>query len=258
MGVLTTIKSKDNDTLKLIIQLQKSSKKRVNCGLFVLEGLRLCEDALANGFIHNKVVFSESFVKKYPEKVIEFSADGDAYKVSDELFKKLSDTVNPQGILTLCKIPETFEDEINPSGKYIALENLQDPSNLGAIARTAEAFKIDGIILQDGCDPYASKSLRASMGALLRIPVYQTNDMFSLFSKHRLKSFASVVRGDSRFINEVSFDNGCVVIIGNEANGISEDTLYKSDVKINIPMTGKAESLNASIAAAIIMWEMSR
>ena len=155
-------------------------------------------------------------------------------------------------------VPKSGCFNINKSGKYIALDNLQDPSNLGAISRTAEAFGIDGLIVQNGCDPYSSKSLRASMGALLRIPVIETDDMFALFANHGLRSYASIVSADAVKINDISFEDGSVVIVGNEANGVSDNTLVNADQTFTIPMSGKAESLNAAVAASIIIWEMCK
>ena len=258
MSRTSIITSKDNANIKLISQLQKSSKKRREEGVFVLEGLRLCLDALQNGFVPEKVFFSESFSSKNSDIIQGFEKASEAYEVSDSLFEKISDTVNPQGILCTFSIPCSSKIEIKPNGKYIALDNIQDPSNLGAISRTAEAFAVDGLIVAGGCDPYSSKSLRASMGALLRIPVIETEDMFDLFKKYNLTSFASVVNPNATPINTINFKEGSVVIIGNEANGISENTALKSDYKFTIPMNGKAESLNAAVAASIIIWEMCK
>ena len=252
------ITSKDNDNLKQISQLLKSSKRRRDEGLFVLEGLRLCLDAIQNGHVPQKVFLSETAISKYQREVEILTAHGDTYVLSDSLFSKFSDTVSPQGILCVCKTPLFDEEKFNPNGRYIALDNLQDPSNLGAIARTAEAFGIDGIIIQGGCDPYSPKSLRASMGALLRLPVYPTDDMFAVFAKNRLKSYASVISREADSVGEIRFNGGCVVIIGNEANGISAETVDKSDCLITIHMSGRAESLNAAVAASVIMWEMCK
>lgn len=259
MRALTRITSKDNANIKEISGLQKSSKHRRDQGVFVLEGLRLCLDAIENGFIPKKVFLSTSAISKYPEAVEKFLQYDEVYEVSDSLFSKISDTVNPQGILCLFNIPFVSIDKINNKGKYIALENIQDPSNLGAISRTAEAFGISGLILTSGCaDPYSSKSLRASMGALLRIPVYQVEDLFELFETKSLTSFAAVVNNNAKSINEISFSAGSVAIIGNEANGICEESISKSDCKFTIPMNGRAESLNAAVAASIIIWEMCK
>lgn len=258
MSRTSVITSKDNANIKLISQLQKSPKKRREEGVFVLEGLRLCLDAIQNGFIPRKAFFSSSFLSKNSSLIQDFDQVPELYEICDGLFEKISDTVNPQGILCTFTVPKSNEIEINPNGKYIALDNIQDPSNLGAISRTAEAFAVDGLIVAGGCDPYSSKSLRASMGALLRIPVIETEDMFELFKKYNLTSFASVVKPDATPINTIDFKEGSVVIIGNEANGISENTDLNSDYKFTIPMNGKAESLNAAVAASIIIWEMCK
>lgn len=258
MSRFSVITSKDNSNIKTISLLQKSSKKRKEEGVFVLEGLRLCLDALSNGFLPQKVFLTSTFISKNQQIVSDFEKANEIFELSDALFEKISDTVNPQGILCTFKIPYSGDIDIKTNGKYIALENLQDPSNLGAISRTAEAFGIDGLILEGSCDPYSPKSLRASMGALLRIPVIETNDMFKLFSKHGLISYVSVVSSEEKPINSISFEEGCAVIIGNEANGVSEKTLSNSNYKFTIPMSGKAESLNAAVAASIMIWEMCK
>lgn len=258
MSTLMKITSKDNGNIKEILSLQKSSKYRREQGVFILEGVRLCEDALDNSFMPVKVFFSTSATEKYTELLDKFLNGNAVYEISDSLFNKISDTVSPQGVLCIFKIPELSNDNINGKGKYIVLENIQDPSNLGAISRTAEAFGISGLILSGCCDPYSSKSLRASMGALLRIPLFFTDDMFNLFKMHGLKSFASVVTSDAVSISDINFGKGCAVIIGNEGNGISPETKEKSELLFTIPMSGKAESLNAAVAASIIIWEMCK
>lgn len=257
MNRFTKITSRENSNVKEVILLQKSAKTRKEKGLFVLEGLRLCLDAVENGFVPDKVFLSSIQLHKNPEIVDKFSKAREFYETSDGVFEKISDTVNPQGILCTFKIPE-HNDNIKTNGKYIALENIQDPSNLGAISRTAEAFNVDGIIIQGGCDPYSSKSLRASMGALLRLPVIETDDMFELFRKYSLTTYASVVTKDATPINNIKFKDGCVIIIGNEANGVSDNAICSSDCLFTIPMTGKAESLNAAVAASIIIWEICK
>lgn len=259
MNEFLRITSKENDIIKQVSQLQKSSSKRKEESCFVLEGLRICMDAIINGFSVKRIIVSDSAYNKFAKEVKQIAEKSDyCIIVPDSLFSKISDTVSPQGILCVCGFKLQTGDELSSCGKYIALENLQDPSNLGAISRTAEAFGIDGIILSGGCDPYSSKSLRASMGALLRIPIFRTENMFELFDKFSLKSYSAVVHGDALNADEVCFENGSVIIIGNEANGLTEYTIEKSDVKVTIPMKGRAESLNASVAAAVLMWEMCK
>ncbi len=253
------VSSKDNTVIKRISCLQKSSKERKKAGLFVLEGLRLCVDACVNGFEPETVVVSESaFLKHNTEISKHFDICSKKILISDNLFSKISDTVSPQGILCLFNIPHFDRSMLVKNGKYIALENLQDPSNLGAISRTAEALGIDGLIVCGGCDPYSSKSLRASMGALLRLPVFVTENIFELIDSYNFKTYAAIVNGADSFVGRIEFAKGVVVFIGNEANGLTEATISKCDCKITIPMNGRAESLNAGVAASIIMWEMCK
>ena len=185
----TRITSRENAIIKHILQLNQSSSKRKEEGVFVLEGLRLCLDAIQNGCSINTLVVSDFAFNKYAKDIKELYENSvEKYLIPDSLFQKISDTVTPQGILCVCDLPKADFSNLNSNHKYIALENLQDPSNLGAISRTAEALGINGIIMQGGCDPYSPKSLRASMGALLRIPVYQTNNMFEVFKSVSITS----------------------------------------------------------------------
>lgn len=254
------ITSKENSLIKLISQLQTSSKARKENGLFVLEGLRICFDAFDNGILFDKLIISHTAFEKYSDDIEKLSSKAEeCYKIPDSLFKKISDTTSPQGIIAVSKIPVRDSLSINPEGRYIALENIADPSNLGAVARTAEALGISGLILsRGGCDPYSPKSLRASMGTLLRLPVVVLEDFGNDLKKSGLKTYAAVVDNGAESAADISFSNGTALIIGNEANGITEETKALADEKITIRMSGKAESLNAAVAAAILMWEMMK
>lgn len=259
MSNITEISSKDNQIIKRICNLQKSSKSRREEGVFVLEGQRLCMDALGSGCTPELFVMSHSAEMRYPDDCKALSSVAQlSYRINDALFSKISDTIGPQGLLCIYKMPENINAVLSSNGKYIALENLQDPTNLGAISRTADALGIDGIILQGCCDPYSPKSLRASMGALVRIPVIQTNNMFSLFSTYGLKSYAAVIDSEAEKLSSVNFGAGSVAVIGNEGNGLKEETVAKCTTKITIPMKSTTESLNAAVAASIIMWEMCK
>ncbi len=251
------ITSKENSLIKLTSELQNSSKKRQEIGLFVLEGLRICKDAFDNGIRFDKLIVSKTAMEKYQGDISEFSdVSAECYLLTDSLFKKISETDSPQGIIVLARKPETKMLDFN-HGRFIGLENLQDPSNLGAIARSCEALGVNGILLSKNCcDPYSPKSLRASMGTLLRIPVIVLENFAQDIKKAGLISYACIVNSEALPINKVEFSDGSVVLIGNEANGLTDDTVNSSDYKITIPMNGTAESLNASVAAAIAIWEM--
>ena len=252
------ITSRENSLITLISSLQTSAKARRENGLFVLEGLRICSDAFENGIGFDKLIVSNNAFEKYHDTVEKFSENAaECFLLPDRLFARISDTLSPQGICALCKTPVLYEDGIDPNGRYVALDNISDPSNLGAIARTGEALGAAGLILSSGCcDPYSPKALRASMGTLLRIPLIILHDFAARLKNTGLRTFACVPDQNALPITKAEFNDGCTVIIGNEANGITAATKEAADQLIMIPMNGRAESLNAAAAAAIAVWEM--
>ena len=253
------ITAKDNPLIKLASLLQSSPKARKENGLFALEGLRICKDAAENSIDFDKLIITKSAYDKHKKDIDIFAEKSNkCYILSENLFKKISDTNSPQGIIVLAKIP-SLSAVVSKEKRYIALENIADPSNLGAVSRTAEALGIDGIILSsNGCDPYSPKSLRSSMGTLLRIPLFITDDISAFIKDNGLKGYACVVDSKAEKIGNIKFSSGDVLMIGNEANGLSENAKNQAYKPITIPMQGNAESLNAAAAAAIAMWEMVR
>lgn len=255
------ITSKDNAKIKRVAALCSSAKKRREEGLFLLEGTRLCAEALREDIEVLEVFYTASVLKSdadLVQKLCGISTFSD--EVSDTVFAKMSDTCSPQGILLTAR----FKGEIAvpKSGKFIAFERVQDPSNLGAASRTAEALGFAGIILSStSVDPYSPKSLRASMGALLRLPVITVGDFSATIIEYKSRGFkvsGTVVDADATPINKVSFGENEIAVIGNEAAGMTEGAKSLCDRLITIPMAGRAESLNAGAAAAIVMWEMCR
>lgn len=257
MAIFKEITSKDNALVKQIAKLQSSARERRETGLFVAEGLRVCDDCAANGIEIEYLVISKSYFEAKGEKLNKYTDKArETVLVGDSIFSKIADTKTPQGILAVGKIP-LAQSELKADGKYVALENIADPSNLGAIARTAEAIGIDGIIISaDGCDPYSPKVLRSSMGTVLRMNIIVTDNFVNDLKNSGLKLFSCVVKG-GRDIRDVTFPVGSAVIIGNEANGLTADVREISE-NITIPMSGFAESLNAAAAAAIAMWELKK
>lgn len=253
--------SKDNAKIKRVAALVSSAKKRREAGVILLEGTRLCSEALREDVQVLEVYYTSLVMSSDGDLVTKLCQRANFFdEVSDTVFAKISDTCSPQGILVVVKLKGAIP--VPTGGKFIAFERVQDPSNLGAAARTAEALGISGIILgREGTDPYSPKSLRASMGALLRIPVICTDDFLSAINDYKAKGFCitgTVVDADAEKINSVCFGDNEVVIIGNEASGMSEKAKYLCDRLVTIPMAGRAESLNAAAAASIIMWEICR
>lgn len=256
--------AKNNEKIKAAVAIRDGAKVRRETGLFFLEGARLCSDAAENNVTVSRAFFTAKALEKYAsyaEKIVAKAQE--VYEISEEISSKLSDTQNPQGIFCVCEAPVRQAETagIRLGGKYIFLENVQDPSNLGAVSRTAEALGIDGLIVCGGCDIYNPKALRASMGSALRLPVYTCEDAVKLLEnlgEKGMLTLASTPDSSAELVTAVDMTGGVVCVVGNEGNGVTAETMNACRKRITIPMDGRAESLNASTAAAILIWEMVR
>lgn len=187
-----------------------------------------------------------------------------AYEITDALASYISDTTAPQGLFCICRQPKERYclADLCPKGRYAALESVQDPGNLGTMIRTAEAFGLNGLLLSDGCcDPYNPKVLRGSMGGVFRLPLYEAGDLTQSLPALCEKGFctvACVVDATAPAIQSLPLAAGTVAVIGNEGNGLRSQTVAVCSHRATIPMAGRAESLNASMAAGIVFWEMTR
>lgn len=255
------ITSKNNTVIKQIAKLSTSSSSRRKSGEFLLEGVRLCFDVINSDVSVSMLLYTESCQEKNKEKIKRLTQKANkSFLISEEVAEKLSDTVTTQGVFCVCKFVQRTV-EICKDQKYIALENLQDPSNLGAVIRTAEALGIHGAILFGCADIYNPKSLRASMGSLLRFPIVVSDDLEKTLVQCKsegMKVLATVPDREAKSITSIDISGGTIAIIGNEGNGISEKIKKLSTDVVTIPMQGRAESLNASTAASITIWEMMR
>lgn len=261
---MESITSKNNEKIKYAVSLKDSSSERKKSACFFVEGARLCFDAAQSDVDILQFFFTQKAKEKFADYYNSVAEKAQKlFEISDDVSKKLSDTQSPQGMFCVCKAVDknVKADKINSKGKYILLENVQDPSNLGAISRTAEALGVDGLIISGGCDIYNPKALRASMGAFFRLNVINCDDLQQFISDAKEKSItvaASTPSKDAVKITDIDFSGGIICIVGNEGNGVSKETMENSSVKVTIPMGGRAESLNASTAAAILIWEMMR
>jgi len=246
---------------KEIIRL-KEKKYRDECGQFIIEGLRFVNE-IPDNYIIKEYVFSESFSNE--KALYEFEKKGKCFVFDEKTFKEISDTNSPQGIMAVLE-KKTFtpEDIIKNSGKnpvYIIAEELNDPGNLGTIIRTADACKTDGIFLSKGSvDLYNSKVLRSTMGSLFHIPtaVDGTIDEYAaLLRKNGVTIYAAHLKGE-KMLYDIDLTGPSAFLIGNEARGLSDEASELADMLIKIPMPGKAESLNASVAASVLMYEAVR
>ena len=260
-ATMRKITSKENTVVKEVVRLNKSAKERKEKKLFIAEGIRLCRDAVASGAQFEFLCFSQSFLEKHSDIYGEFPKNCEHFLLSDSLFSHICDTKSPQGVLGAVKMLDKTADfgTIKLSGRILALENLQDPVNIGTILRTAEALGIDCVLLtQDCCDVYSPKAVRGSMGAVFRQKIAFTSDLplFIERFKNPKATFAAVLSESAVAPDKVAFPKDCIVVVGNEGNGITAETVRSCFNNIIIPMSGKAESLNAAVAASILMWEM--
>ncbi len=253
------ITSKNNTIIKDTKRLFTSSKARRESMLFPLEGARLCFDVLNSFYSVDTLLVTDGLYAKYTDKVDSLVQIADrSYLITDDIAQRISDTPNPQGIFAICRIQD---NDKSVDGKLIALDNVQDPSNVGAIIRTAEALGIDGIITYNCCDIYNPKTLRASMGSILRMNIVDTDDLEQSINDYKSNGYmvySTVPDSSATSIKNIDFGDKVICVIGNEANGVEENIKSVSNSLITIPMLGRAESLNASVAASITMWEMVR
>ncbi|MBQ8296687.1 MAG: RNA methyltransferase [Ruminococcus sp.] len=256
------ITSKDNPVVKLYQRLSSSKKDRLEYGLFVLEGLRIVEDALREDSGITHLIITKNAADKFGEAL--FQADLRNTKtvvISNELGNKIASTTQTQGVFAICRIPADRKMKFIENGKYIVLFGLQDPGNAGMIIRTADALGMDGIIMSGSCDLYSPKVIRSTMGSVFRTNICIENNedaLFEMLREHNICTCASVIDTDAQKITDCGFKGGQAVFIGNEGNGLPRETSMRCDRRITIPMCGNINSLNAAMAAGIVMWELSR
>ena len=274
------ISSGSNPRIRKLVELQKKAKLRRETGLFVIEGSRLCADTPAQYI--KEVYMTENRIRNASEKEKRLMQEHPVTLVTEEAMAKAADTTTPQGILCVAKMPvysresllgktagEAQEaDKADGRGSacggaplLLVLEDIQDPGNLGTIFRTAEAAGATGILMSRGTvDLFHPKVVRATMSAIFRMPFYISNDLceeISVLRESGIPSYAAHLDG-KRAYDELPLTQGCAFLIGNEGNGLSAELTAKADEKIIIPMAGGAESLNAAMAAGILMFEASR
>ena len=253
------ITSTGNAQVKRLLQLQKKSKARNEEKVFIVEGLRMFVEVPEERV--EKVYISESL---YNKKKQELKLERFSYEVlSDSVFEHVSDTKTPQGILCIVKqkrynIEELLEME-NPH--FMVLDNLQDPGNLGTIVRTAEGAGVNAVFLsKESVDIFNPKTIRSTMGSIYRMPVVYVEDLVTLldiFKEKGIKSYAAHLEGKNSYDRE-DYKGGTAILIGNEGNGLRDEVSNAADIWVQIPMQGQVESLNAAIAASILMFEVYR
>lgn len=254
---METITSAKNEKLKNIAALLKSKKERDAQGRFVIEGLRLFNDTLktAPRYIES-VFYSESAKNTLGMETEKYTFSENMVK--DSVFDAVSGTVTSQGIMAIVKKPLYSLEQMLATGKrFLVLENIQDPGNLGTMLRTAEAAGMDGIVMSPDCaDIFSPKVVRSSMGSIFRLPFVYCEDFIAALKQIKDKGmtvYAAYLHGGVPY-KDVGFDDKCAILIGNEGNGLTEKAVEAADKRVFIPMAGEIESLNAAVAAAILMY----
>jgi TrmH family RNA methyltransferase len=229
-------------------KLGQSREYRRECGEFLCDGKKLLDEALKNGAQVTCV---------FTVQEIDIPTDTPSYLVPQELIDSVSPMKSPQNVLFSCRMPEPAD--LSSGGRHIVLENIQDPGNVGTVIRTAGAFYIDSVILVGACaDPYNPKTVRATMGAIFRQKVIETDyDGLDELKMSGVKLYGAYLGENCRDVRDADL-NSSAVCIGSEGRGLTEKLLNMCDENIIIPMNPLCESLNAAVAASVMMWEMTR
>ncbi len=250
------ITSRENERIKYTVKLMQKPAFRRQEGRFVLQGVKLCSDAAAAGIALETLYRTRQAADRWPRLA---DLPCEQVEISEQVAAKLSQQKTPQGVFAVCRLPEFAAGGIQTEKRYLALEELQDPANVGAALRSAAAFGFAGVILTRDCaDPFGEKALRASMGAAFKLPILWTEDLPALLrrlSNQGMATVAAALRG-AEDLRAYRYDGGgLVLVIGNEGNGLTAQTIDACGAVVKIPIRGM-ESLNAAAAAAVLMWEL--
>ena len=222
------------------------------------EGEKMLGEALRSGAKLKTVLVRDGWDSPLVKEAEEQGAS--LYSAPDALFKLASEVETPQNVIFSCEQPQWTADALDGAGQVLLLDGLQDPGNLGTILRTAEAFALGAVVLCEGCaDPFSPKVVRSTMGAVFRLPCVQLPlaDAVEQLREAGLAVYATALHADSMPLDTVPLERAAV-IIGSEGRGVSQSALNLSDTRVSIPMAGRAESLNAGVAAAIVIYEMTK
>ncbi len=267
---MQVISSKDNEQIKAIRKL-KEKKYRDETNTYIIEGIKLVKEAIEEKVNIKMIVICEDCEEENLQNAKNQSShieQGLLYEiakyeciyVTKKIFNLLSEVQSPQGILAVVEKGDNSENINYEEDIILALDGIQDPGNLGTILRTADSANLKQIILSENtADPYNPKVVRSTMGAIFRMNIIRTNNMLETLKavkRHKFEIVATSLNTNSSVYDIKYYKK--VVVIGNEANGVSKEILNIADKKVKIPMLGKTESLNASVAAGILIYEYVR
>ena len=244
----TRITARKNPLIQQIRRLLSSRKEREAAGMFVADGTKLLAEAVTYWPGLDTVILTDGVEAELPQAVR-------VVRVPEEIMAYISPMETPQGALFLCRLPEKTSFE--PCKGMLLLDGIQDPGNLGTILRTADALDVPVVLLEGCADPYSHKTVRASMGAVFRVPVVQSTWQ-EVRESCRAAGIPVAVTALSDRAKDLREARLCdmAVVIGSEGRGVREEILQQADAELIIPMNPHCESLNAAVAATIVMWQM--
>ena len=244
------ITSRKNPLLQQVKKLLTSRKERENAGLFVADGTKLLQEAVKFCPELETVILSDGVQADVPASVR-------VVRVPEDVMESISPMRSPQGALFLCRLPE--KTEFQPKSGTLLLDGIQDPGNLGTILRTADALEIPVVLLEGCADPYSHKVVRSSMGAVFRTPIVQADweQVKAACKKAGIPVAVTALSDRAKDIRGAALEN-MAVVIGSEGQGVRSEIIQAADAELIIPMNPRCESLNAAVAATIVMWQMKK
>ena len=258
---MQVISSKDNELVKHIKKL-KDKKYRDENNEYIIEGVKLIEEAVKEDAKIKKIIVCEDTTRTYeiPTQVMLEIAKYECIYVTDKIFNTITQVTNPQGIMAIIEKNVENQEIDYTQDIIVVLDDVQDPGNLGTILRTVDSIGLNQIIVSKGtADAFNSKVVRSTMGAIFRINIIEVENLqetIKSIKKHHFKLMVTSLQTDNS-IYDIEFRKK-IIVIGNESNGVSQEIQDMADEKAKIPMIGKTESLNASVAAGIVMYEYVR
>lgn len=259
--MMQIITSKDNDIIKSVRKL-KEKKFRDQNNEYIVEGIKMIKEAILEEAVIKLIIVCEDNVNSgtIDKKLLYEIAKYECIYVNKKIFSLITDVQNPQGILAVIEKQNSEENIDYKEDVIVVLDGIQDPGNLGTILRTIDSVGLNQVIVsKETADAYNPKVVRSTMGAIFRVNIIESDNLLETLKnlkKHKYKVMATSLETQNS-IYDVDY-NKKVIVIGNEANGVSKEILDYSDEKIKIPMLGKTESLNASVATAVILYEYVR
>lgn len=255
------ISSKTNKNIKHAKKLLSLPKIRKQEGKFIIEGVRLCEEALKNSVDISVLFYTQKLRERFPDLINDIiSKSEEHFVISEEVADFISDTGTPQGVFCVCRKIKKISNDLKNIDKCVLLENIQNPSNLGSIFRSCDALGVKTVVVSNNsCDLYSPKVLRGSMGAAFRLNLIETENMEEFINNLKnleFEVYAAVPSREALSLGNIEFKNKSAIVLGNEGNGLTENVINACDFKMTIPMNELSESLNVSVAAGISIWEM--